>query len=146
MSEAIDVFPPSHRDILAARGLSFVATIRPDGMISTNPVSTLWDGSRLRFSTAKSRKKYRNLLRDNRVTVCIPDPKNAMRYLEIRGRASLEDDADRSFINQIAKEFMGVDVYPFDPPGLSRVTVTIEIEQVAPSQVTVSPPEPKQAS
>jgi PPOX class probable F420-dependent enzyme len=140
MAEAIDRFPLSHRDILDARGLSFLTTIRPDGMLSTNPVSTLWDGGRLRFSTAKSRKKYRNLMRDNRVTVCIPDPKNAMRYLELRGRAAMEDDADRSFIDLIAKEFMGLEHYPFDPPGTERVTVTIEIEQVAPSQVNIAPP------
>jgi len=126
---------------LNARGLSFLSTIRPDGLISTNPVSTLWDGSQLRFSTAKSRKKYRNLLRDNRVTVCIPDPKNPMRYLEIRGRATLEDDTDRSFIDLIAKEFMGMERYPYDPPGMKRVTVTIVIEQVAPSQVNIAPPD-----
>jgi PPOX class probable F420-dependent enzyme len=141
MAEAIDRFPPSHRDILAARGLSFVSTIRPDGMISTHPVSTLWDGERLRFSTAKSRRKYRNLLRDDRIAVCIPDPKNPMRYIEIRGRATLEDDLDRGFINLIAQEFMGIDVYPFDAPGIERVTVTIAVEQVAPSQVSMAPPD-----
>jgi len=126
---------------LDSRGLSFLTTIRPDGMLSTNPVSTLWDGSRLRFSTAKSRKKYRNLLQDDRVTVCIPDPKNAMRYLEIRGRATMADDTDRGFIDLIAKEFMGMDHYPYDPPGIKRVTVTIAIEQVAPSQVNIAPPD-----
>jgi hypothetical protein len=85
----------------------------------------------LSFSTAKSRGKYRNLLQDDRVSLCIPDPKNAMRYLEIRGRAQLEDDPDRSFIDLIAKEFMGLESYPYDPPGIARVTVTILIEQIS---------------
>ena len=131
MAEAINRFPASHRDLLDLRGLSFVSTIRPDGLISTHPVSTLWDGSRLSFSTAKSRGKYRNLLQDDRVSLCIPDPKNAMRYLEIRGRAQLEDDPDRSFIDLIAKEFMGLESYPYDPPGIARETVTILIEQIS---------------
>src|SRR5579862_5151093 len=35
--------PATHRDILSTRGLSFISTIRPDGLISTHPVSLLWD-------------------------------------------------------------------------------------------------------
>jgi PPOX class probable F420-dependent enzyme len=106
--------------------------------LSTHPVSALWDGQRLRFSTTKARAKYRNLLADDRVTVCIPDPRNPLRYLEIRGRAKIADDADRTFINLIAREFMGIETYPYDPPGTERVTITIEIEKVVPSQVDVS--------
>jgi PPOX class probable F420-dependent enzyme len=135
-----DPFPETHRDILATRGLSFVSTVRPSGLLSTHPISALWDGEKLRFSTTKSRAKYRNLMHDNRVTVCIPDPNNQLRYLEIRGRATLADDPDGSFINQIAKEFMGIDTYPYDPPGTERVTVTIDIEKVVPSRVNVAPP------
>jgi len=122
--------PDSHLYILQSRGLSFVSSIRPDGMLSVHPISILWDGERLRFSTLKSRGKYRNLLRNDRISVCIPDPKNPLRFLEVRGHARLDDDTDRSFINTIAREFMGVDEYPFDSAGDERVTVTICIEQV----------------
>jgi PPOX class probable F420-dependent enzyme len=135
-----DPFPESHRDILAARGLSFVSTVRPNGLLSTHPISALWDGGRLRFSTTKARAKYCNLLNDNRVTICIPDPRNQLRYLEIRGRGKIADDADRSFINLIAREFMGVETYPYDPPGTERVTITIEIEKVVPSRVDIASP------
>jgi PPOX class probable F420-dependent enzyme len=132
--------PETHRDILESRGLSFVSTIRPDGLISTHPVSVLWDGDTLRFSTGKSRRKVRNLRLDDRVTVCIPDPKNPVRYLEIRGHAEIADDADRGFINRIAREFMGMETYPYDPPGFERVTVTIRIAQVSASAVIAAAP------
>ena len=127
--------PSTHRDILDSRGLSFISTVRPDGLISTHPVSLLWDGERLRFSSGKTRQKIRNLRADDRITACIPDPGNPLRYLEIRGRAAIEGDAERTFIDRIAKEFMGVDRYPYDPPSFERVTVTILIEQVSGSAV-----------
>jgi PPOX class probable F420-dependent enzyme len=135
MAGARTDIPETHRDLLNARGLSFISTIRPDGLISSHPVSLLWDGERFRFSSGKSRQKVRNLLADDRITACIPDPGNPMRYLEIRGHAEIEDDPDRRFIDRIAEEFMGVDTYPYDPPGFERVTITIRIAQVSGSAV-----------
>ena len=135
MAGMMTEIPATHRDILESRGLSFISTIRPDGLISTHPVSLLWDGEKLRFSSGKSRQKVRNLRSDDRITVCIPDPANALRYLEIRGHAQIEDDPDRRFIDRIAKEFMGVEKYPYDPPGFERVTITIRIAQVSGSAV-----------
>ena len=132
--------PATHRDILNSRGISFISTIRPDGLISTHPVSLLWDGEDLRFSSGKSRQKVRNLRADDRITVCIPDPGNALRYLEIRGHADIADDPDRRFIDRIAKEFMGVETYPYDPPGFERVTITIRIAQVSGSAVVGASP------
>ena len=138
MTASGPAIPESHADILNSRGLSFISTIRPDGLVSTHPVSVLWDGETLRFSTGKMRQKVRNLRNDDRITVCIPDPKDPLRYLEIRGHAEIADDPDRAFINRIAKAFMGLDAYPFDPPGFERVTITIRIAQVAASAVVGS--------
>ena len=130
--------PASHFDILDAKCFAHIATVRPDGRLSNHPVSLVWDGEHVRFSTLKSRRKYRNLLADPRIAVSVPHPDNAWRYLEIRGKATLEDDPDRSFINQIAKKYMGVDVYPYDAPGDERVTVTVVAEQVSAGEVHAS--------
>lgn len=122
--------PNSHQDILQAKGLSFVTTMRPDGLLSVHPVSTIVEGEELRFSTLKDRGKVRNIRHDDRVSVCIPDPANPLRYVELRGRARIEADPDRTFIDRIAREFMGVERYPYDPPGAERVTIVVTIEQV----------------
>ena len=63
-------------DIVEAKGLSFVTTVRPDGLLSVHPVSVIAQAGTLRFSTMKDRGKVRNLRQDNRVSVCIPDPAN----------------------------------------------------------------------
>ena len=123
--------PETHHDILVDRPTGHLATLRPDGRISVNPVALMWDGEFVRVSTLKSRKKYRNLQLDPRVAISIPHRKDTTRYVEIRGIAELIDDTDRSFVNSMARHYMGVEEYPFDKPGDERVTITIHAEQVS---------------
>ena len=82
------------------------------------------------IDTLKARGKYKNLVRDNRVSLCFLDPDNPIRYIEIRGHASLADDPQRITINKMAQHHMGVDEYPYDEPGAERATVTVEVEEV----------------
>lgn len=123
--------PESHFDLLEAKCSGIVCTLREDGQLSAHPVSFLWDGEHLRFSTLEERKKVQNLRADPRISLCIMDPENELHYLEIRGKALLEKDGDRSFVNSIARKYMNMDEYPYDRPGANRVTVTIMIEQVS---------------
>jgi hypothetical protein len=123
--------PPECFDILERRCFAHVATLREDGQLSNNPVALIWDGSHVRFSTRRKMVKYRNLRADPRIALSIPDPDNIWRYIEIRGRAELEDDCERAFIDSIARKYMGVERYPFDRPGDERVTVTVHPEQVS---------------
>jgi len=125
MSELSAEIPASHYDILEGKNFAQVAMVMPDGSLANNIVSFNWDGEYVRFSTIKSRQKYKNLAADQRVAVCIVDPENAWRYLEIRGRVEIEEDRDRAFINSIAKRYMNKDEYPFDRPGDERVTFTV---------------------
>lgn len=123
--------PETHHDILLSRPIAHLATIRPDGQLSVNPVAVMWDGVHVRVSTLRSRQKYRNLQRDPRVAISIPHRDDSNRYVEIRGTADLADDADRSFVNSMARAYMGVDEYPFDRPGDERVIITIYAEHVS---------------
>ncbi len=125
MSKLSAEIPESHYDILEGKNFAQVAVVMPNGSLANNIVSFNWDGEYLRFSTLKSRQKYKNLVADQRVAVCIVDPENAWRYLEIRGRVEIEEDKDRTFINSIAKKYMDMDEYPYDRPGDERVTFTV---------------------
>ena len=124
--------PASHLDILEKEFMATVSTIRhKDGRISTNPISFDWDGEYLRFSTLKQRVKYRNLLADPQITVCVLSSENTTRYIEIRGRAVLEDDPEGAFQQAFWKKMTGEDEFRFDPPGAERVIVTVLAEQVS---------------
>ncbi|HQV56835.1 MAG TPA: hypothetical protein PKV27_02405, partial [Ilumatobacteraceae bacterium] len=76
--------------------------------------------------------------------LCVVQPSNLNRYVEIRGRATIEADPDRTFIDSIAQRYMGVDHYPFDKPGDQRVTITVDIEAVACPDVPLSDNPPYQ--
>lgn len=123
--------PDNARSLFEGRPVAFVTTVRPDGFLSTNPMAVLLDGDLIRLSTVTSRKKFRNLLADDRITVCIIQTSNANRYIEVRGRAIIEPDTDRAFIDQIARRYMDAERYPFDRPGDERVVITVIAEQIS---------------
>lgn len=129
MSEPEEIeIPKAHHAILAENTQGVISTIRhKDGLISTNPVSYVWDGSTLRISTIKDRVKYDNLRANPLVTFCVIHAADPTRYVEIRGRATLEDDPDRSFLRRQFIETSGGSEPPddLDPPGTQRVTIRI---------------------
>lgn len=125
MPKPADAIPESHYDIVKGNNYAQVAMVMPNGSLANNVVAFVWDGAHVRFSTLKARQKYKNLANDSRVCLCIVDPANPWRYLEIRGNVEISDDTDRSFINSIAKKYMQQDVYPFDKPGDERVTFKV---------------------
>jgi PPOX class probable F420-dependent enzyme len=111
--------------------LGYLATVRPDGGLSVVPVGVWLDQDVLRISTPARTYKIRNLERDGRVTVCIPNPEDARQYVQIRGRAEVVDDVDRSFINWIAREFLNADEYPYEPATVRRKVIVVHPEQVS---------------
>jgi PPOX class probable F420-dependent enzyme len=127
--------PGSHVSILEKVQLATVSTIRhKDGYISTNPVGFLWDGEYLRFSTLKERVKYENLRHNPQITVCVVDPEDATRYIEIRGVAEFSDDPDREFLQRVVNHYKGPNEDPefdFDSPGTQRVIVKVIPHQVS---------------
>ena len=85
MPKLPDVIPESHYDIVEGNNYAMVAMVMPNGSLANNVVAFVWDGEFVRFSTLKARQKYKNLANDQRVALCIADPENPWRYLEIRG-------------------------------------------------------------
>jgi hypothetical protein len=129
-TRAFSKIPESYLDLLRGMPIAHVATLRADGRLSVNPIGVLWDGTALRFSTRKDRRKYQSLRRDPRIALSIVDPADVRRYLEIRGTAEIADDVGRAFVNRIAREFMGIESgYPDVPPDAERVVVMVRIEQ-----------------
>jgi PPOX class probable F420-dependent enzyme len=130
--------PAELHGLLSGTPIGFVTTMRPDGRMSTNPVALLFEDGHILISTTKDRRKYRNLRADDRITVCVVQPDNLNRYLEVRGRAELHDDPERAVINRVAKRYMNADEYPFDRPGQERVTITVVAEAVSSPPIPLS--------
>jgi PPOX class probable F420-dependent enzyme len=85
----------------------------------------LHDEGELRISLNKTRLKTKNLRKRPQVSLLIPDLNDQMKYLEVRGTAKIDDDADGSFAQKVGAKY-GADLAAYDAPGDERVVVTIE--------------------
>lgn len=121
--------PEDRADILTKRSFGHVATIGPSGEPQSNPVWIDWDGEYLRFSQTTERQKVHNLRRDARIAVSVHDPDEPHRYIEIRGRVErIEPDEDKSFIDKMAKKYLGKDHYPWNTPEEERLILYVRPE------------------
>jgi PPOX class probable F420-dependent enzyme len=119
----------SHRDLLDAQ-VATLATLEPD---STPQLSEIWflnDEGRIRLSLNTARRKTQNLMQRPQCNLLILDLENPYRYVEIRGRARIDDD-DGSFAHKLHAKY-GADPSAYDQPGDRRVVVTIEPTRIRP--------------
>ncbi len=122
------MIPERYMDLLSREGraVAVVATVGPDGSPQANPVWFDWDGEYLLFSQLDRRQKYRNLMRNPKVAMCIMDPENPYRYVEVRG--VLEEavlDHDFSLIDELARKYTGLDEFAGKKPGDRRYMLKI---------------------
>lgn len=143
---------PNHAlPLVQGAPIAFVTTMRPDGRMSTNPMSVVYDDDGLfRLSTTTKRFKYRNLKADDRITLCIVQPGNLNKYLEVRGRATVEIDEGLRFFDRMLRKY-GIDGaanYPYDKPDDVRVVITMRPERFSSPWIPYSdkPPYEKDAA
>ena len=78
-------------EFLAPTKIAVVATIGRDGMPQLTPNwYVYWDG-KIAISTTKQRVKFRNLVRDSRLSVCVMTEPLAQEYVTVRGKAEIID-------------------------------------------------------
>lgn len=122
--------PASHRDLLDT-DVAVLATIGADGRPQLSAVWFLAEDDTVRISLNSGRQKTKNLQRNSACNVFILDRNNPMRYLELRGDASIERDDDYAFADKVGAKY-GADLRQMDAPGESRVVVTINPVRVRP--------------
>ena len=131
LHERMATIPEQYRDLFTKKAFAHLATVGPDGAPQVTPVWVDFDGTHVRFNTAKGRVKVRNLARNPRVALSIQDPDNPYRYVQVRGRVveATEKGAD-AHIDALAKKYLGQDKYPFRQPGEVRVMYKVLPERV----------------
>jgi PPOX class probable F420-dependent enzyme len=118
-------------ELLEAKNFCNVSTINADGSVHAAPVWVdVQDGLAV-LNTAEGRVWPRNLERDPRVTLTVPNLENPYEYVSIRGRVAerTHDGAD-AHIDALAKKYLDQDSYPFRQPGERRLILRIEPEHV----------------
>ena len=117
--------------LVSGPNFAHLASLMSDGSPQVTPVWVDYDGTHIRFNTAKGRVKDRNLRRNPKVALAILDPDNPYRYLQVRGRvADITESGADAHIDSLAKKYLGQDKYPYRQPGEVRV-----IYKIAPDRV-----------
>ncbi len=105
------VFSDEERALLDSPAFAYLSTTLPDG---GPQMTVMWyrrEGDEIQMITPASTRKARNLTHDDRAAIVISDPESGYRYVEMRGRISLERDpqAIRDTLFNIATRYIGVE-------------------------------------
>lgn len=114
--------------LLDGRHFAVLATINPDGGPQTSAMWVGRDGDEVLLSTVAGRRKHRNLERDPRASVTVLDSQDPYNYVELRGRATIEEDIGRAFDIALSWTYDGHDPDP-DPPGAVRLVVRMAVDK-----------------
>jgi PPOX class probable F420-dependent enzyme len=106
-----------------------LSTINPDGAPQSSVIWGKHDGGDVVFSTILGRRKTRNMQRDPRVSICVYDPADPYRYVEVRGTVSMVTDGGPELIDELSRAYDGK---PFveTVPGVTRVVCRVTATKV----------------
>ena len=125
----MEMIPETHLDLLKdeKKGFLYLGTLMNNGAPQVTPVWFNTDGTYILINTAEGRVKDRNMRARPDVTLCITDPTNPYRYLQIRGKV-VEYTADGAddHIDMLAFKYQGVSKYPSRKPGEKRIIFKIK--------------------
>ncbi len=124
--------PEKYLDLIQKPAFANLATIMKDGSPHVTPVWFDYDGIHIRINSARGRVKDRNMRNNPKVALCILDPQNPYRYLEIRGRVVeiTEEGADQH-IDRLAGKYLNTDKYPNRSATEIRILYKIAAEHIS---------------
>ena len=124
-------------EFLAGIKMAVMATINYDGSPHLSPNWYYYNGERLFFVTTKERKKFFNLKRDQRMSVCVYEPPLASDYVVVQGAAAIDDLVPTSELWGTARlvieryvDAAEVDAYVERWKAEPRILVTITPENI----------------
>ncbi len=133
--------PESHVDLLSGPYFAVFTTIAPDGMPENTIVWCSWDGDCVLVNTAEGRRKDRNIRQNPHVALCVLDPDDAFRWIDVRGVVE-EIVADETFenIDLHAKMYTGADSFygGVQTAGMAGSEERV-ILRIKPARVVTSP-------
>ncbi len=111
---ARDEIPASHLDLVECPPVAALTTIMPSGYPQTSVVWCDFDGTCIRVNTMRGFAKERNMRRDPRVTLLCYDPRQPLRYLEVRGTAvEMTETGAAAHLDALASKYAGRPVVYF---------------------------------
>jgi PPOX class probable F420-dependent enzyme len=105
---ASDQIPASHRDLVECPRVAALTTVGRDGYPQTSVVWCDFDGECVRVSTMRGFAKERNMRTHPQVTLLCYDPRQPLRYLEVRGTVvEMTEDGAAAHLDELASRYAG---------------------------------------
>jgi PPOX class probable F420-dependent enzyme len=123
----VTTLPAVVRELLDAKAYAVLCTLNPDGAPQSSIVWATYDGDDVIFSTILGRRKTRNMSRDPRVSLCVFEPANGDRYVEVRGTVAMTEQGGPELIERLSWAYDGTAFTESDPANVRvvcRVTPT----------------------
>ena len=106
--------PASHRDLVECPPVAALTTVMPDGYPQTSVVWCDFDGICVRVNTMRGFQKERNMRRNDRVTLLCYDPRQPLRFLEVRGAVvEMTEEGAAAHLDALASKYIGRSVRYF---------------------------------
>ena len=125
--------PLSHQDLLKdeTKAFLYLATTFADGSPQVTPIWFNMDGKYILINSVNGRLKDRNMRARPRVALCIADPADPYRYLQIRGRiVELTTEGAEDHIDILNLKYHGNPHYAKHSPQRPRVIYKVQAEKV----------------
>ena len=126
-------FPEKYRDLLddKTKVFAYLATVMDDGSPQVTPVWFNTDDRHLLINTAVGRVKDRNMKARPHVAICIADPNDPYRYVQIRGKVvEFTTEGANDHIDALAWKYRGIRKYDNYQPGMQRIIYKILPESI----------------
>lgn len=100
--------PPSHLDLVDCPPVAALSTVMPGGHPQTTVVWCDFDGEFVRVNTMRGFQKERNMRRNRRVSLLCYDPRQPLRYLEVRGEViDMTEEGAVAHLDALASRYAG---------------------------------------
>ncbi len=132
--------PASQLDLVECPPVAALTTIMADGYPQTSVVWCDWDGECVRINTMRGFAKERNMRRDPRVTLLCYDPRQHLRYVEVRGTVvSMTEEGATAHLDALASKYAGRPIRYFGEaiPAAFAETEHPVLCRIRPDHVTV---------
>lgn len=128
-----NTIPESYLDLFQKKSIAYLAIHMKAEDIMINPVWCAYDGENIVINSVQGRLKDRLMRQHPQVAICITDPDNPYRYVEVRGKVVevTTEGADEN-IDHMSERYMGTKPYPYRKPGDVRVIYRVKPNRVIP--------------
>lgn len=133
---AFEQLSPKLTQFLAEPNVGVLATVRRDGSPHLTAVWYLIDSDEIRVAITTDRAKYRHVLRDPRVSLCIASTDLPYKLVTLEGRARIEEEGGHELMEELSICYYGEEegrayaAYSRDVVKEDRVVLTFRPENV----------------